>query len=94
VRVNQAFFTVHDSSVSVEGYGLAPLHLIIVGGNGSGKSTLLKLLTGRYHPAMGEIMVDSNCVDKSNLEMHREMFSILFLDFHLFDRFYGFKDVD
>ena len=68
--------------------------VFIVGGNGSGKSTLLKLLTGLYHPTMGEITVDSNCVDKSNLAIHRELFSILFLDFHLFDRFYGFKDIN
>lgn len=68
--------------------------LFIVGGNGSGKSTLLKLLIGVYHEATGSIYVDDEIIDKTNSQSYRECFSIIFTDFHLFDRLYGLSDID
>jgi putative ATP-binding cassette transporter len=68
--------------------------LFIVGGNGSGKSTLLKLLTGLYTPLQGELRLDGRTVDASLREAWRELFSIVFTDFHLFDRLYGLDGVD
>ena len=68
--------------------------LFIVGGNGSGKSTLLKLLTGLYYPASGKILVNDEILDKDIYPDFREMFSIIFTDFHLFNRQYGVKTVD
>jgi putative ATP-binding cassette transporter len=68
--------------------------LFIVGGNGSGKSTLLKLLTGLYYPATGFLYVDDDEIDSSNYQSYRELFAIIFTDFHLFDRLDGLGEVD
>ncbi|MCP4107926.1 MAG: cyclic peptide export ABC transporter [Desulfobacteraceae bacterium] len=69
--------------------------LFIVGGNGSGKSTLLKLLTGLYYPmAGGRIITDDRTVTRDNYQSYRELFSIIFTDFHLFRKLYGLESVD
>lgn len=76
---------------------LQPGELVfIVGGNGSGKSTLAKLLTGLYIPDHGEIKLDGNIIDDRNREVYRQLFSTVFADFYLFDRFIGLRlaDVD
>jgi len=68
--------------------------LYIIGGNGSGKSTLLKLLTGLYYPDEGSISFDDRKIHKNNYQSYRELFSIIFTDFHLFDKLYGLRDID
>jgi len=69
--------------------------LFIVGGNGSGKSTLLKLLTGLYYPmANGRITVDHQTVTRTNYQAYRELFSIIFTDFHMFKKLYGLESVN
>lgn len=60
--------------------------IFISGGNGSGKSTLAKLITGLYVPDEGSITVNGIQVDRETLA---SKFSIIFSDFHLFDRMYG-----
>lgn len=67
--------------------------LFIIGGNGSGKSTMLKMLTGLYVPDEGHIEVDGKIISAENRQNYREMFSIIFGDFHLFDKLYGMDDV-
>jgi putative ATP-binding cassette transporter len=68
--------------------------LFIVGGNGSGKSTVLKLLTGLYYPYTGTINVDEKVIEQNNYQAYRELFAIIFTDFHLFDKLYGLPIVD
>ena len=68
--------------------------LFIVGGNGSGKSTFLKLLTGFYTPTTGVIKVDSRTVLPSNYPTYRELFAIVFTDFHLFEKLYGIENLN
>jgi len=65
--------------------------IYITGGNGSGKSTLIKLITGLYTPASGQILLNGHPAD---IRCHRYLFSVIFSDFHLFDRLYGIPNVD
>lgn len=68
--------------------------LFVIGGNGSGKSTFLKLLVGLYYPQTGNIQVDEEIIDDAYYQNYRELFSIIFTDFHLFDRLYGVETID
>ena len=68
--------------------------LFIIGGNGSGKSTFLKLLAGLYYPQEGGLSVDGTIIETGNYAAYRRLFSIIFTDFHLFDKFYGVPGVD
>ena len=68
--------------------------LFITGGNGSGKSTFLKLLTGLYRADSGRLTVDGQPIVQDNYYFYRDLFSVIFSDFHLFDRFYGCEPVD
>ncbi|MBI9089231.1 MAG: cyclic peptide export ABC transporter [Desulfobacterium sp.] len=93
-------FTYSNSNGSQFGVGPMDLTiksgelLFIVGGNGSGKSTLMKLMIGLYYQDAGSIRVDDVMVDESNYAHFRDLFSIIFTDFYLFDRLYGLKDVE
>ncbi len=69
---------------------LAPAEIVfITGGNGSGKSTLAKLLTGLYEPSGGEVRWDGHPVGPATRDAYRQLWSAVFSEFHLFDRFYG-----
>ncbi|MGK5092474.1 cyclic peptide export ABC transporter [Deltaproteobacteria bacterium TL4] len=92
----------YEDSRGISGFQLGPLNLsvksneilFLIGGNGSGKSTLLKLLCGLYFPNSGEIKLDDQLIQPEHYENFRQLFSIIFTDFHLFDRLYGLKDID
>ena len=66
--------------------------LFIVGGNGSGKSTLAKLIVGLYLPDSGSLSVDERAISDHNREWYRQLFSAVFYDFYLFDRFIGIHE--
>lgn len=68
--------------------------LFVIGGNGSGKSTFLKLLTGLYAPRAGVVRIDDILLNRDSIASYRELFSIVFTDFHLFERLYGIEDID
>ncbi len=61
----------------------------LTGGNGSGKTTLFKILCGLYLPAQGSLTFNGHEVTPATIEDYRRHFSVVFSDFHLFDRFYG-----
>jgi len=63
--------------------------VFITGGNGSGKTTLMKLLIGLYEPEEGTIALDGKAITSENRDSYRQLFSVVFYDFYLFDRFYG-----
>ncbi len=68
--------------------------LFIVGGNGSGKSTLLKILAGLYYPHSGRMLLNDRVLEATHYVGYRNLFSIIFTDFHLFDRLYGLEKID
>lgn len=65
--------------------------IFLIGGNGSGKTTLVKLLMGLYEPESGEIRVDGKPVTMRERDDYRQQFSVVFYDFYLFERLYGFE---
>lgn len=65
--------------------------LFLVGGNGSGKTTLAKVLVGLYEPEGGEIRVDGRPVERAGADDYRQLFSVVFSDFHLFERLLGLE---
>lgn len=69
--------------------------LFIEGGNGSGKSTLLKVITGLYYPdKRTKIQVDEEAVHRFNYARYRELFSVVFTDFHLTQKLFGLEKVN
>ena len=68
--------------------------IFIIGGNGSGKSTFLKLLTALYYPLSGAIYLDGAPLNQATYQSYRELYSIIFTEFHIFDRLYGIDVVD
>jgi putative ATP-binding cassette transporter len=83
-----------------EEFSLGPLDLslrpgelvFITGGNGSGKTTLAKLLIGLYIPQQGEIRLDGQTITDERRDDYRQLFSVVFSDFYLFENLLGLSD--
>jgi len=65
--------------------------LFLVGGNGSGKTTLAKILMGIYVPEGGAVLVDGEPITGANRDRYRQLFSVVFSDFFLFDSLLGLE---
>ena len=68
--------------------------LFICGGNGSGKSTLLKALAGLYPLTDGRLVLDDLPIGAAEADHYRQLVSVVFTDYHLFDRLYGLGEAD
>jgi putative ATP-binding cassette transporter len=66
--------------------------VFLVGGNGSGKTTLAKLICGLYTPESGEIRFNNQPVTDKNRDAYRQLFSVVFSDFHLFENLLGLAE--
>ena len=63
--------------------------VFLVGGNGSGKTTFMKCLSGLYRPEAGEIKLDGKLVSDEDRDDYRQLFSVVFSDFFLFQNLLG-----
>jgi putative ATP-binding cassette transporter len=63
--------------------------VFLIGGNGSGKTTLAKLLVGLYAPEAGEIVLNGQAIGDADRDGYRQLFSVVFSDFFLFERLLG-----
>jgi putative ATP-binding cassette transporter len=66
--------------------------VFIIGGNGSGKSTFVKVLAGLYQPLKGNVTLAGTMITDANREWYREHFSVVFSDYHLFNKLLGQSD--
>jgi len=97
LRMRDVRFRYDDEPAASTAFSLGPINLelaagellFVVGGNGSGKSTFVKVLCGLYAPAAGTIEVNGAAVDDPARGAHRELFSVVFSDFHLFRELHG-----
>ena len=81
----EAEFTLGPIDLSIRAGEL----VFITGGNGSGKTTLAKLLVGLYIPQQGEIRLDGQTITDESRDDYRQLFSVVFSDFYLFETLLG-----
>ncbi|MDM8540625.1 cyclic peptide export ABC transporter [Desulfococcaceae bacterium HSG9] len=86
-QIDERSFTLGPFNLTIR----AGQTIFITGGNGSGKSTLLKVIIGLYAADSGKTFLNGQDI---NIYDHQCLFSIVFTDYHLFDRLYGFTDID
>ena len=87
----------HPGQEKRSGFVLGPINYqfdsgkvyFIRGNNGSGKTTLMRILIGLYQPSSGRILVNGNPISEPTTGAYRDMFSVVFSDFHLFKTLYG-----
>jgi len=97
VQLRNAVFSYTDDGGGKPVFTLGPvdfqLHagelVFVVGGNGSGKSTFLKVLTGLYPLQNGTLTCGGAEVADRNRRQFRQLFSVVFADFHLFETLLG-----
>ncbi|WP_027796669.1 cyclic peptide export ABC transporter [Paraburkholderia acidipaludis] len=63
----------------------------LIGGNGSGKTTFAKMLVGLYPPESGRILLNGAPVGEDGRDSYRQLFSVVFSDFFLFDSLLGLR---
>lgn len=91
----------YGSRVDRKKFGLGPISYefkagkvyFIRGNNGSGKTTLIRLLIGLAKPNEGDIFVNGTPIALPATSDYRNLFSVVFSDFHLFKKLYGLSGI-
>jgi putative pyoverdin transport system ATP-binding/permease protein len=100
VKWNDVMFSYGEEQGVETPFTLGPISLelhpgemvFVIGGNGSGKSTFVKVLAGLYQPQQGDVTLAGTIITDANREWYREHFSVVFSDFHLFNKLLGQSD--
>lgn len=100
IEFKNVYFSYAEDDSDEEAFTIGPIDIhidqgkshLIYGRNGEGKTTFIKVLTGLYKPISGEILVDGEKLKSEDYESFRNMFSVIYSDFHLFENLYGVKD--
>jgi putative pyoverdin transport system ATP-binding/permease protein len=100
VQWNEVVFSYGKDNGAEAPFTLGPISLelhpgelvFVIGGNGSGKSTFLKVLAGLYQPSQGNVTLAGMTITDANREWYREHFSVVFSDFHVFNKLLGQSD--
>ena len=100
VQWNDVVFSYGEEKGVEAPFTLGPISLelhpgelvFVIGGNGSGKSTFVKVLAGLYQPLQGDVTLAGTMITDANREWYREHFSVVFSDFHLFNKLLGQSD--
>ena len=100
VQWNDVVFSYGEEKGVEMPFSLGPISLdlhpgelvFVIGGNGSGKTTFVKVLSGLYRPSQGHVMLAGTMIADANREWYREHFSVVFSDFHLFNKLLGQSD--
>jgi putative pyoverdin transport system ATP-binding/permease protein len=100
LRMEKVTFSYENVDESNPGFALGPIDfeihpgelIFVVGGNGSGKSTFVKVLCGLYVPESGKIMLSGRTVNDLDRDDYRQVFSVIFSDYFLFDMLLGIPD--
>lgn len=100
IRLDRVTFQYGSEQTGERPFSLGPITMdlrsgslvFVVGGNGSGKSTFVKVFTGLYAPQDGTISLGPVPITEGNREWYREHFSVVFSDFHVFERLLGITD--
>jgi len=78
--------------IGVEDFELRRGELVFIrGGNGSGKSTFVKVLAGLYTAQSGDLFLNGARVADFDMEVYRNLFTVLPTEYHLFSRPLGLK---
>lgn len=89
-------------SETQESFAIGPVDLslrpgevvFLIGGNGSGKTTLAKVLIGLYPPDEGSIDLNGETITDGQRDDYRQLFTVVFSDFYLFDSLLGLEADD
>jgi putative ATP-binding cassette transporter len=100
VQWNDVVFSYGEEKGVEMPFSLGPISLdlhpgelvFVIGGNGSGKTTFVKVLSGLYRPSHGHVTLAGTMIADANREWYREHFSVVFSDFHLFNKLLGQSD--
>lgn len=100
VQWNDVVFSYEKNTDAEMPFTLGPISIemhsgelvFVIGGNGSGKSTFVKVLAGLYTPSQGTVALAGTMISEANREWYREHFSVVFSDFHLFNKLLGQSD--
>lgn len=97
IKMKEVEFEYASNTPKRESFKIGPINMsihsgdviFIYGGNGSGKTTFILSLLGILQVDQGRIEYNNKILVKESYQDYKSLFSVVFNDFYLFDKFYG-----